>query len=620
MSDGIGNGENFHLKAIVDMLVTAGYFRARILGLSPFDKIAGGMIWAISGSHHSVETNILFEENASIKQRIKTAETIVQAIIQLKCPYQIEPHQIHHCLDYPTIAKVIQWLVKNVLEYRKITGDVVRKYSVYQFNKSFGKFSEEQRTEKSVKFVNCVADRYNFKRLFRKQSNSTFRSKFEHIEATLLEYDEKILRFSQKYCDVENERYKKSNVQRNDLEDESVNFSNNDEKRINEIQRNLVEEKISRVSTLFLSENIEKEAIIYENRKKHDADLYEHRIKENNKFYYQRKSEALKQQLIELTNEHESKISQNDELRKRIETLTLEANKEAEITESLNLKIGKLHEIEQNPTTKTMFLKINNLVKQCELLKSSELELKQNFKKELLSLKDRIKNISEHKEGNTIENDRIEKIEQMYMIEKDKWLKIRELLTKTKQEISKNERIIDEIPTRAELLQYEHRFIELYELVAEKLKETKKYYSMYNTIKESYGYKLKEVSLLKSIQDEFLPAMENSHTRSRFLDSFNKTIEGITKSCQQVNKELKTENHKLDSVNGVFQKYIDKQRLYYKTLKEFQDECDKNEILENKHEDIKRIEMKFSCLAKVNSSETKVNSTDLKISEFRAQS
>lgn len=41
----------FKLKECSDMLLAAGYFRARISGLSPFDVVVGGMTWAVTASN-----------------------------------------------------------------------------------------------------------------------------------------------------------------------------------------------------------------------------------------------------------------------------------------------------------------------------------------------------------------------------------------------------------------------------------------------------------------------------------------------------------------------------------------------------------------------------------------
>lgn len=42
------------LAQINDILVAAGYFRAR-LNIEPFDKILGGMCWCITGSNYDVD-------------------------------------------------------------------------------------------------------------------------------------------------------------------------------------------------------------------------------------------------------------------------------------------------------------------------------------------------------------------------------------------------------------------------------------------------------------------------------------------------------------------------------------------------------------------------------------
>ncbi|KAF6027332.1 CCDC93 [Bugula neritina] len=40
--------QNVKLDETIDLLLAAGYFRARIKGLSAFDKIVGGMTWCIT--------------------------------------------------------------------------------------------------------------------------------------------------------------------------------------------------------------------------------------------------------------------------------------------------------------------------------------------------------------------------------------------------------------------------------------------------------------------------------------------------------------------------------------------------------------------------------------------
>ncbi|ETO37047.1 hypothetical protein RFI_00015, partial [Reticulomyxa filosa] len=128
----------YTLQLIIDMLIAAGYFRARIKGLDAFDKVAGGMAWAIRASGVPIEVEVQFKENASIGEKLHLCEQLVQALIEMKCPAAIEPHQIQGLhLGCLPIFPVVQWLVKAVIDYRKMTGDSVRNYSTFLFDVDF---------------------------------------------------------------------------------------------------------------------------------------------------------------------------------------------------------------------------------------------------------------------------------------------------------------------------------------------------------------------------------------------------------------------------------------------------------------------------------------------------
>ena len=58
------------LQETVELLVAAGYFRARIKGLSAFDKIVGGMTWCITTCNFDVDVDLLFQESSTIGQKM----------------------------------------------------------------------------------------------------------------------------------------------------------------------------------------------------------------------------------------------------------------------------------------------------------------------------------------------------------------------------------------------------------------------------------------------------------------------------------------------------------------------------------------------------------------------
>lgn len=57
-------------KKIFDLLLSAGYYRVMIKTLSDFDKIVGGMTWAIEACDFDVDVDLLFHENLTIGNKM----------------------------------------------------------------------------------------------------------------------------------------------------------------------------------------------------------------------------------------------------------------------------------------------------------------------------------------------------------------------------------------------------------------------------------------------------------------------------------------------------------------------------------------------------------------------
>ena len=62
------SGKKACFDSICQSLLDAGYHRVSVSELSDFDKVVGGLCWAITASLVVVDVDILFEENATIGQ------------------------------------------------------------------------------------------------------------------------------------------------------------------------------------------------------------------------------------------------------------------------------------------------------------------------------------------------------------------------------------------------------------------------------------------------------------------------------------------------------------------------------------------------------------------------
>uniref|UniRef100_A0A0A9YIZ6 Coiled-coil domain-containing protein 93 n=1 Tax=Lygus hesperus TaxID=30085 RepID=A0A0A9YIZ6_LYGHE len=176
---------------IIDLLIGAGYYRAKIKGLSEFDKVVGGMSWCIDVCKMDLDVDILFQENSTIGQKIALTEKIVAVLPKMKCPHSIEPHQIQG-LDFINILPVMEWLVKQSNQNRSERGDYLRQYAVHQFDMHYC-FPNEKPNQnfilRSLPNITAVQNKYRPHSRFKRVGSQTPSSDiYARVQSTLFEY------------------------------------------------------------------------------------------------------------------------------------------------------------------------------------------------------------------------------------------------------------------------------------------------------------------------------------------------------------------------------------------------------------------------------------------------
>eukprot|EP00268_Persea_americana_P019147 TRINITY_DN197_c0_g1_i1.p1 TRINITY_DN197_c0_g1~~TRINITY_DN197_c0_g1_i1.p1 ORF type:complete len:281 (+),score=37.34 TRINITY_DN197_c0_g1_i1:106-948(+) len=139
----------------------------------------------------------------------------------------------------------------------------------------------------------------------------------------------------------------------------------------------------------------------------------------------------------------------------------------------------------------------------------------------------------------------------------------------------------DDVPSQTELIQYEHRFSELYVQIQEKLRQTRKYYATYNALLEIKELMLKEISLLDSISSQFKDAMTSTSGRVRLIDSMERIVGGTKQKLEKVHLGLQSEKKKYDTLKETYAAKIAEQRRRSSLLKAFQEECARSEKLQS---------------------------------------
>ena len=237
----------------------------------------------------------------------------------------------------------------------------------------------------------------------------------------------------------------------------------------------------------------------------------------------------------------------------------------------------KLTALEQTSGNLAVLAQLKQLVALNESLKAQEATFKASCIAQRDHLLTRLKQLTDP--ASTPHLSHLTDIEASHALESSKLAKLRATLASTNQSLARVQRLIDDNPTRAELLQFERRFVELYAMVAEKLGETKKFYALYNVLREVWEYTGNEKSLLESIIGQYPNASKTKQGKEAFVHNMEGIVGGVRRQSEVKERELEKERRARDELTQLSAQLMEKQRSYFRAVKAFQEECVRNERL-----------------------------------------
>ncbi|XP_043467403.1 coiled-coil domain-containing protein 93 [Leptopilina heterotoma] len=506
-------------QEIIDLLVAAGYFRARIKGLSNFDKVIGGLTWCIETCNFDIDVDLLFRENLTIGQKIALTEKIVAVLPKMNCPHRIEPHQIQG-LDCIHIFPVVQWLVKRSMKTREQMAGFVRSFAVSQFEKTHSSV-DDQKDPTLGKIENMIPNIMLVKKVYetRRPEGGT-----STVQSSLLEYGAAAHIFTDT-ADGNDE----SQEQEMDVVDEA-------------------QSQISKVTDRYAS-------LI---------------ISEDNASF--RAIAALEKQKSTLENKAQKLRKERDSLLTKVSDASDRLKKIRSGRKAVEEAFKKMKEMETSENEETL-RKLEELLSVHDGLKDQENKFRDQCRMDLNLLRNAVMEI----EKGEPQKEEVRVIE--YEEKKENVNRLRLQLAKKNRVIASLTRQLDDVPGRSELTQYQRRFMELYNQVSAKHKETKQYYTLYNTLDDTKLYLSKELSLLNSIQDNYNEAMASASGKEQFLKQFEAIVEGVKRNKSKVEKRCAEEKSRRDALSRQLVTLVEQQRKYVAAVKQLTIECRKNETL-----------------------------------------
>lgn len=174
------------------------------------------------------------------------------------------------------------------------------------------------------------------------------------------------------------------------------------------------------------------------------------------------------------------------------ETLAMRREKEELLAEIQELKT------KEEESDKSVLETVQTLIVTNETLKREEQEFKDRCRKELTVLQKTISDSETKSPEEDLEDLKKELQQELEIVQA-----LRLQSAKQNRQIVTVQRQLDNIPDRTELAQYQKRFLELYNQVAAKHRETKQFFALYNTLNNTKMCLQKELTLLNSIYDGY---------------------------------------------------------------------------------------------------------------------
>ncbi|GMF14490.1 unnamed protein product [Phytophthora lilii] len=601
------------LALVLQALEAAGFPKAHANAFSAFDRVLSGIAWLLhcivrreDAQSGRVQWDILFQSHEKMKPRLGLAQEAVRCIknLSFSCPVAVQPHQLllQDFGDIETVRKLVLWLIEERQEARHL--DKIRR------ERAFLQVMSPQ--EKAViplkKEVEFLLDAYAPKRRWKYVAAEGDQEESEDalIQRCLLEYGERVT------VAVDDEE---PTVDTMDGDKDQVDFmaqiasqaaaiaSGGASKPRAGSMRGLRKTRRSdpqaadfdRQYQKAMKQAKEEQQALLNQRRQREAKLLQNVVlapEEKQESISEGRVESMTQSPLQLVREqlksHEVQVQQLIQEKKTLDAKTKASRaKAAALDEALSAVNQELAEVEaqtpEDENAQAHLASLRQLVMKNEVLKREKNEFRAKCRLELEALKDRIKRlklqVTEDATNKDEEALRLNEIEQMHaqMAQKHKDMKLaaakqtRALHLKMKQ--------IDEIPTRIELVQYEKRFVELYDEVALTLDETRKYYCVYNTLKTTHEFLEKEISLINSINENFDVAMGSKTATQAFFMQIENIIQNVQSSVAKQQTARDDHQFSVETLDSKYQLLLEQERMYVNAIREFQKECEKNEKL-----------------------------------------
>ena len=591
---------------IVESLITAGYFRARINSLEPFDKILGGMAWILTGCFYDID--IEFKDDMNLTEKIRVSEKVVAGLKAINCPMTLNPVQIQG-LDLKPLYQTLQWLQKRLLETRDERNALNKKISVNFYNKEYinidkNKLKLSNDTDEMLKTkYNILKENRKYKPKNKLTNMAPNYNDELRVFFSMIEFGVKDIAFQRQFIELLKKRKIVEDKNKSEKSQSGASTGGMGKMQTgNETQDKLTKEEMKILNDV-MNNNIE-EISNQENKQKVNASIIEAIFSENMAYISAEienfdnskgdenidKIKLYAKEKERLEENKKNIISQINQYNTELQNCQEEEKNEKEEINKLEEEIEKLKQTKaQNERNKETILqkvkeeqlsedKLNFL---SEKNKRKE-ELKANiskFKKECLAEKKvydaQLENYQKKIDKlNDSENIAVfNEIDQNYNAELQRNTEKKKDLFNQNKIINMLTRKIQLYPSKLEIIQYQKRFQELYDQINKVSEKSSK------ILGENHS-KTQVIELLRQKKSVFEDLMKiyqslKPKDKDKFKVTINNVYQSLGTSLESSNKKLKELFENIDKNQKQLNDYRLHESNYLRLIKEYNKEYNK---------------------------------------------
>ena len=175
----------------------------------------------------------------------------------------------------------------------------------------------------------------------------------------------------------------------------------------------------------------------------------------------------------------------------------------------------------------------------------------------------------------------LQQIDDEFAAEHTKLIEQRKLVAIENRNINVIQRKIENCPSKIEITQFHKRLVELFENMNLKAEENRKYINLYNTVQEIKKLFGQEQKYITEINASYR-GCKNKKEKEHLCKNIQATLAAIKNNIEKSKSQV--DNHRQDQmkVSKVYNDSILTEKNHFLRIKEFEDECDRNDELRAK--------------------------------------